>query len=100
MNIPQTNFGKVKTRQKVLLKLNAYPYQEYGYVEGRISFISAIPTDSGYMAKVNLVNGLATNYYEALQYREGLTAQASIITADKRLLQRFYENFLKIINRN
>ncbi|MFZ5977811.1 MAG: HlyD family efflux transporter periplasmic adaptor subunit [Hydrotalea sp. AMD] len=100
INIPQTNFGKVKTRQKVLLKLNAYPYQEYGYVEGRISFISAIPTDSGYMAKVNLVNGLATNYHEALQYREGLTAQASIITADKRLLQRFYENFFKIISRN
>ncbi|PZX59502.1 HlyD family secretion protein [Hydrotalea sandarakina] len=100
INVPQTNFGKVKTRQKVLLKLNAYPYQEFGYIEGRISFISAIPTDSGYMAKVNLVNGLKTNFNKALQYREGLTAQASIITAEKRLLQRFYENFLKIINRN
>ncbi len=98
--IPQTNFGKVKMQQKVLLKLNAYPYQEYGYLDGNISFISTIPTDSGYIAKVNLVNGLETNYRQALQYREGLTAQASIITADKRLLQRFYENFLKIINRN
>ncbi len=99
IHIPQTNFGKVKLQQKVLLKLNAYTYQEYGYLDGNISFISTIPTDSGYIAKVNLVNGLETNYRQALQYREGLTAQASIITADKRLLQRFYENFLKIINR-
>ena len=42
--IPQSNFGKIKAGQKVLLKLLAYPYQEFGAVKGRLDFISNIPT--------------------------------------------------------
>ncbi|GAB2827951.1 HlyD family secretion protein [Ferruginibacter profundus] len=93
--IPQTNFGKVKTGQQVLLKFPAYPFQEYGSLKGKIDFISNISTDSGYLAKVVLVNGLYTNYKKQIQFRDGLTAQGEIITADMRLLQRFYYNIIK-----
>jgi HlyD family secretion protein len=60
--IPQTNFGKVKTGQEVLLKFPSYPFQEYGSIKGRIDFISNINTDSGYLAKVILPQGLTTSY--------------------------------------
>jgi multidrug resistance efflux pump len=97
--IPQTNFGKVKTGQEVLLKFPAYPSAEYGSVKGSIDFISNISTDSGYLAKVILPNGLNTSYKKQIQFREGLNAQGEIITANMRLLQRFYYNIVKQVER-
>ena len=97
--IPQNNFGKVKTGQEVLLKFAAYPFQEYGSIKGKIDFISNITTDSGYLAKVILPDGLFTSYKKQIQFREGLNAQGEIITQNMRLLQRFYYNIIKQVNR-
>jgi multidrug resistance efflux pump len=99
MIIPQYNFGKVKAGQKVLLKFQAYPNQEYGSVEGTIEHINTLPSDSGYLAKVILPNGLITNYKKHLQYKYGLFAQAEIITQNMRLLERFYNNLSQQIKR-
>jgi HlyD family secretion protein len=96
--IPQANFGKLKKEQKVLLEFPSYPHQEYGKLEGRLNFISNIPTDSGYLAKVNLTNGLKTNYNRDIQHRDGLTAQAQIVTKDMRLFERFFYNLKKVKN--
>ena len=97
--IPQTNFGKISVGQTVLLKLNSYPFQEYGYVKGKIDFISNVSTDSGYLAKVIFTNGLNTTYNKQVQYRDGLTANAEIVTKDLRLLERFYYEFVKLVKR-
>ncbi len=96
--IPQYNFGKVKTGQDVLLKFEAYPYQEFGSVKGRVEFISNAPSDSGYLAKIALPEGLETNYKKTLQYRTGLSMQAEIITDKRRLLERFFSNFRSKLN--
>lgn len=90
--IPQYNFGKVNIGQEVLLKFPAYPAQEFGSVKGRIEFISAIPTDSGYLSKVLLPDGLQTNYKNQLIYRTGFSLQAEIITERKSLLARLFDN--------
>ena len=97
--IPQINFGKVKTGQEVLLKFPSYPFSEYGSVKGKIDFISNIGTDSGYLAKVNLPEGLKTSYNKQVQFRDGLNAQGEIITKDMRLLQRFYQNIIKQVKK-
>lgn len=88
--ILQSNFGKIRDGQLVLLKFPAYPSAEYGAVRGKIVFISRIPSDSGYRAKVLLPNELVTNYAEKIQYRDGLTANGEVVTKDISLLQRFY----------
>ncbi len=97
--IPQYNFGKVKTGQQVLLKFQAYPYQEFGSVRGKIEFISSIPTDSGYLAKVILPQGLVTNYERTLNYRTGLTVQAEIVTENMQLLRRVFHKLRKNVVR-
>lgn len=97
--IPQTNFGKVRTGQVVLLKFPSYPFAEYGSVNGKIDFISNINTDSGYLAKVILPNGLNTSYKKQVQFRDGLQAQGEIITQNMRLLQRFYYNIVKQVKK-
>ena len=61
VHITQNNFGKLKTGQEVLLKLSAYPFQEFGSLKGQLNFISTIPTDSGFIGKILLPAGLQTN---------------------------------------
>jgi HlyD family secretion protein len=97
--IPQSNFGKVATGQKVLLRFASYPYQEYGSVMGKIEFISNRPNEKGYLAKASLDNALVTTYKKKIYYRDGLVADAEIITKDMRLLERFYYSFLGNVNR-
>lgn len=97
--IPQDNLGKVKSGDEVLLKFSSYPSQEFGSVAGKLDFISTIPSDSGYLAKIILPHGLVTNYNRQVQYREGLIANAEIITKDMRLLERLYYNFRKQVER-
>jgi multidrug efflux pump subunit AcrA (membrane-fusion protein) len=95
--IPQTNFGKIKKGQTVLLKFPSYPFEEFGYVTGNLEFISPIPTDSGFSARVLLPNGLLTNYNKNLQFNNGLKANGEIITENMRILERFFYQFKKAI---
>ncbi len=95
ITIPQSNFGKVAVGQQVLLKFQSYPFQEYGSVMGKIEFISHIPSEEGYLAKVVFINGLTTTYNKQIQYRDGLLANAEIVTKDMRLLERFYYNIVR-----
>jgi HlyD family secretion protein len=99
VNIPQNNFGKIKQGQKVLLKFSSYPSEEFGSIEGRLDFISHIPTDSGYLAKVVLPAGLITNYNKPLQFRNGLKADGDIITQNMRLIQRFFYQLRNMVNK-
>lgn len=100
VNISQYNFGKVKRGQKVFIKFNAYPFSEFGMVEGEIDFISEIPIkDSVFLGKILLPKGLITNYGKKLTYKTGMTAQADIITKDSRLIERFFYNIRKAITR-
>jgi multidrug efflux pump subunit AcrA (membrane-fusion protein) len=97
--IPQSNFGKVIVGQQVLLKFESYPFQEFGSVIGKIDFISRVPGEKGYLAKVILTKGLTTTYKKQIQYRDGLSAVAEIVTQDMRLLERFYYNLVKQIRK-
>ncbi len=97
--IPQTNFGKIKTGEEVLLKLNAYPHREFGIVKAKIDFVSSIPRDSGFVAKVVLPKGLVTTYKKHLHYTEGLTAQAEIITQDLQLSDRLFNELRAVFKK-
>lgn len=97
--IPQANFGKVSIGHLVLLKFSSYPFQEFGSVIGKIEFISQVPIDSGYSAKVSLTHGLITTNKKQVPYREGLVASAEIITREMRLLERFYYDIIKQLKR-
>ena len=99
VNLPQNNFGKIGIGQRVQLRFDAYPYPEFGFVEGKLNYISKVPSDSGFLATIELPNGLTTNYKKEIQYHNGLRCQALIITKDTRLFQRFYYSIVKGVQR-
>lgn len=93
--LPQNNFGKIDTGLKVQLRFDAYPYQELGVVDGTLSYVSNVASDSGFLAKVRLDKGLITNSNKVIPYRSGLKARAVVITKNMRLLQRLWYNINK-----
>lgn len=82
--------GKVKLGQRVNIKLNSYPYMEYGMLEGSIRSISEVPDGDNYSLEVELSNGLTTNYGRKLKFAQKIEGVAEIITEDQRLLQRIF----------
>lgn len=98
LQIPQNNFGKVKKGQDVLLKFQAYPFEQYGSVLGKIDYINQIQSDSGYLAKVILPNGFVSIYKKPLKFYNNLNGKAEIITENMKLLERFYNSISKQIN--
>jgi multidrug efflux pump subunit AcrA (membrane-fusion protein) len=99
MLIPQYNSGKVKIGQEVFLKFESYPYEEFGMVKGNIQFIKSIPTDSGFMSRVDLQNGLVTTNNKQLVFGNGMRARADIITDDIRLSERFFGGLRKLLGK-
>lgn len=98
-NLPQNNFGKLAKGQSVQLRIDAYPFAEYGLVNGKLDYISEIASDSGYLAFIKLPNGLVTNQAKTLQFRNGLKADARVITKDIRLFDRIFYDLMKMINK-
>lgn len=99
IKLPQNYFGKVDTGMQIHLRFDEYPYQEVGFVKGTLNYISSVGVDSVYIGTVRLDNGLQTNLQRKIQYKNGLKADAVIITKDMRLLQRVYHNLFKSISK-
>lgn len=83
---------------RVQLRFDAYPYQEMGFVKGKLDYVSPIASDSGFLASVHLLNGLHTNLNRTIHYKTGLKSEALIITKDMRLLERMYYSVRKSIS--
>ena len=95
----QYNFGKIKKGQMVMLKFPSYPYEEYGVVEGSIESIAEMSKDTAFVVHVNFPNGLTTNSGKKLGFRNGMTANAEIVTEDLRLIERIFYNLRKMLKR-
>ncbi len=99
LKTPAQNSGKVKTGQKVQLRLQDYPDNEYGMLEGTISRISAITDQEGfYLVDVTLPETLITSYKKEIPFRQEMLASAEIITEDLRLIERFFYQLKNIFN--
>ncbi|MEJ5092801.1 MULTISPECIES: HlyD family efflux transporter periplasmic adaptor subunit [Sphingobacterium] len=99
--LPVQGAGKVKMGQKVIVKMADYPYMEYGYIEGKVNNISLVssPVNLGngstvdsYLVTLIFPEGLMTNYGTQLDFRFEAKGTAEIITKDRRLIERFFDN--------
>ncbi len=80
--------GKVEIGQQVNVKLENFPYMEYGMVKGIVRNISQVPSNNYYIVEVDFPNGLKTNYNIELTFSQEMKGQAEIVTRDLRLIQR------------
>lgn len=102
VNLPENGSGKVKVGQSVIIKLNNYPFNEYGSIKGKVSGISLVTNQqtlsdnqkkvNSYLVDIDLPSGLKTNYGVELSFHAEAKGNAEIITADRRLIERFFDN--------
>jgi HlyD family type I secretion membrane fusion protein len=105
IQIPSQGFGKVKPEQQVHIKLDHYPYHEYGQVNGKVIEVTQMPSrdvsanQSVYLAKIALTNDLVSTYQKELEFKPEMSGTAEIVTEDLRLMQRIFSKFKKIMDR-
>ena len=89
--IPSQNAGKVITEQKVLIKLDNFPYQQYGMLIGKVKNISVSPDSEGnYFVYIAIPNGTKTSYNKSLPFNQELIGNAEIITEDLSVAERVF----------
>lgn len=99
ISMAQIGSGKVNIGQEVNIKLDGYPYEEFGIVEGQVKRISAVPKDNAYLIEVSLPGGLSTSHNNDLEFYQEMQGNAEIITEDKRLIERVFYNLQKVFER-
>ncbi|MFC5193404.1 HlyD family secretion protein [Algoriphagus aquatilis] len=98
MKIAAQNAGKVSMDQKVLIKLDNYPFQEYGALIGRISSISVSPDEEfNYLVYATLPEGTLTSFKREILFTQELLGNAEIITEELSVAERLFFKFRSIM---
>jgi len=99
VHIDQQGYGKIMHGQRVMIKMNNYPFQEFGQLKGRVESISKVAGERGYVLKVSLTQGLVSTYNREIIYQPNMIGTAEIITEDLRLIERIFNSIRKIFDR-
>ena len=97
VKIDHRGAGKVEEGQRVILRFDSFPYRQFGTVPGRVTGISRlgmVDDDKDqmiYLLDVDLPEGLTTSYRVKLDFRQELRGDADIVTAERRLIQRMFD---------
>nr|WP_288935699.1 HlyD family efflux transporter periplasmic adaptor subunit [uncultured Allomuricauda sp.] len=92
--LPSQNAGKVVPGQKVLVKLDNFPYQQYGMLVGQVENISVSPDNEGnYFVYISLPEGTSTSYNQKLPFEQELLGNAEIITENLSVAKRLFYKF-------
>ena len=104
--IPTRASGFIKTGQAVRLQFDAFPFQRFGIIEGRIYSVSRtifepeeLPVTLGlsepvYRVLVNFETQHIEAYGEQFPLQAGMTLNAHIIQEDRKLWEILFEPFL------
>lgn len=98
LKVPLGNSGKIKQGQTVIIKLENYPYTEWGTIQGKITHISDVPKkgiDAYYSIYVELEN-LRTSFDKEIEFKQEMSGSAEIILAESSLLSRIFNQFRSI----
>jgi len=107
--LPSQGAGKVAVGQDVIIKLDNYPYIEYGSVRGKVRSISNIanptagPGGQGlintYLILIDLPEQLTTNYDVKLDFGYEIRGIADILIRKRKLIVRLFDNLRYIASK-
>lgn len=91
---PALNSGKIKTGQKVNVRLSNFPDNEFGMLQGVIKNISLTPDkDGNLLIDVIFPKKLETSYHKIIPFQQEMSGSAEIVTEDLRLIERLLHQF-------
>jgi HlyD family secretion protein len=89
--LPNQEAGFIKPGMPVNVKLDAYPYQDYGVISGKVTTISAdAKSDKNlgevYKVEVKLDRDHVTKNQQVIPFKAGLAVNAEIIIRERRII--------------
>lgn len=87
--VASSGIGKVEIGQKVNIKLAGYSYMEHGMLNGKISTVSLVPEEEGYIVEIRMNEGMLSSYSEQLKLVQEMDGTAEIIADEMRMIYRF-----------
>ena len=98
--IPSVGAGKVRIGQNANVKLNDYPYDEFGLLKGIVKSISRVTNKTSaknsvtetYRVQIILPNGLTSNFGNTLHLNFDSKGTVEIVTKNKHLIERLFDN--------
>ena len=93
--IPVQGSGRIQKGQRVLLKLDNFPYREFGQLEGEVIDLPGLSREEGLPVKIKLINGLITQSEKELKLEQELLGNGEIITENRSVFVRIFENVVK-----
>ena len=102
--LPVNKAGKVQLEAPVSIRLEEFPYTEYGVLEGQVSFRSELPVNGAYRLLVTLPDRtnetVLTSYQKQLHLSPGLSGIARVRMDRKRLLERIFEQLTALVRQD
>jgi multidrug resistance efflux pump len=95
MAVNQSGAGKIVKGQPVRIKLQDFPYKEFGLVNGRVQSISLVARDSAHLVLVDIDYPLTSSYGKPIPFKQQMAGDAGIITEDVRLIGRVFNEIRK-----
>lgn len=99
MKVPSAGAGKIKKGQKVFIEFVDFPKNDFGMLEGTIKSITSIAKKDAYEVEIKLPRKLITTHQKEIPSRAILKGNAKIITKNKRLIERFFEKVINLIEK-
>ncbi|WP_373553384.1 HlyD family efflux transporter periplasmic adaptor subunit [Haliscomenobacter sp.] len=94
MFIPFNRSGRVKIKQKVIVRLESLDFQEFGVLEGEVAWKALSPRDDGEKSEVAVEvifpNKMITTAGKVVATEEELYGEARIITEERRFIERIF----------
>lgn len=94
--LPAANNGKVEEGFEINIRLDGYPYQEFGVVKATVESKSILPQDGNYLVELKMPDSLITTYGRLIPFQQEMAGTGNIITKDRRILERIFDKFLNI----
>jgi len=102
--MPVKETGLLKTGMPVKVKFDAYPFQEYGILGGKVSWISpdskveaqAAPGTESYELRISLDKAYIKNGSRRIPLTPGQTANAEVIVRQRRVIDFLLDPFKKL----
>jgi len=94
VTVSAEGYANVREGQQVNIKFDSYPHRTYGMIKGRVEKKSYIQTnDQEFTIELSLPDSLITTYGVTLIPSPKMTGKVDILTKERRLLERIFEQF-------
>jgi len=88
--VSEEHFISIKEGQTAGIRLSAYPYLEYGVLQGRITHKSSVSKDRTFEITIDLGNRLGTSMNKELDFYVNMSGQADILLNKTRLIKKIF----------